>query len=108
MKELYKPVFWSGFALSLAALYFSSEQAASSGSNAGHPPVLMQISIGDPVMGDSNAGLPVDGEGPFRDVEQTSTPNDSVFPEEVPANSDATSQRSSAFYSAAQEALKKQ
>lgn len=108
MKELYKPVFWSGFALSLAALYFSSEQAASSGVNAGHPPVLMQISIGDPVIGDSKSGLSVDVEGPFHDVEQTSTPHDSVLPQEVPTNSGTTPQRSSAFFEAAQEALNKQ
>lgn len=48
MKELYKPVFWCGFALSLSALYASSEDFQKNPD--GHPrqPVLLQISIGKP------------------------------------------------------------
>lgn len=47
MKDLYKPVFWCGFALSLSALYASSERFASGTELTLRKPVLMQINIGD-------------------------------------------------------------
>ena len=46
MKELYKPVFWCGFALSLSALYASSERVTADEEPSIRKPVLMQIKIG--------------------------------------------------------------
>lgn len=46
MKELYKPVFWCGFALSLSALYASSERAISGEVSEPQKPILMNINIG--------------------------------------------------------------
>ncbi len=45
MKDLYQPVFWCGFALSLSALYYSSEQAAKEANSPTRKPVLMRISF---------------------------------------------------------------
>lgn len=48
MKDLYKPVFWCGFSLSMAALYLSSDRSGSvPTTERPRQPILMQISFGE-------------------------------------------------------------
>ncbi len=58
MKDLYQPVFWCGFALSLSALYYSSEQVAKEASTPVRKPVLMRISFDESKERDVHLGAP--------------------------------------------------
>ena len=100
MKDLYQPVFWCGFALSLSALYATAEKMAVSQEESGQKPVLMQIQIGESSQGEVSLGKPVDlqeeGEELPPPPEQPSTPSDLTPP--LP-------KKTSAFFEAAKAAL---
>ena len=107
MKDLYKPVFWCGFALSLSALYFSSEQAASGSDGEPRKPVLMQISIGEAHQVLRSEPSPV--ASPPLSVPTDAAPviTNDPFADEAPSTpvSAPSSTKTSAFFSAAQEAM---
>ncbi len=101
MKDLYQPVFWCGFALSLSALYASAEKLASGSESAAQKPVLMQISIGEPVQGDVNLG-------PQEDIQEAE--KDDLSSSEFPPQPDGDltpplPSRNSAFFEAAKAAM---
>lgn len=119
MKELYKPVFWCGFALSLSALYASSERFASGSDEPGtiRKPVLLQISFGqatnetvDSTLIDRNQQSTGETFVPPPEVPSTPVPIETtpdatgLYPIDEPAE---PPQRNSVFYKAATEALKR-
>ncbi|QDT31416.1 hypothetical protein [Thalassoglobus polymorphus] len=70
MKDLYQPVFWCGFALSLSALYYSSEQAAKEANTPTRKPVLMRISFDE--FKDRNVQLGTSQAQPVENKEESS------------------------------------
>ncbi len=101
MKDLYQPVFWCGFALSLSALYASAEKLASGSESSIQKPVLMQISIGEPVQGEVNLGpqeeVPGYGKDSQPSTQLPSQPDGDLTPP-LPS-------KTSAFYAAAKAAM---
>lgn len=112
MKELYKPVFWCGFALSLSALYASSERVTADEESAIRKPVLMQINIGQAINEtvDSNviernqmiAGSPI---LTAPEVSEDPVPIEVDVQPSEPQTPETSTQGTSVFFSAAQEVL---
>ena len=104
MKDLYKPVFWCGFALSLSALYASAEKLAADAVGTSQKPVLMQISVGESVSSPDDSQPSEKITKPEIDFNSPSQPfinsTDGIAPPLL--------RKKSAFYEAAKAAMEAQ